>query len=141
MIVSLILVGILASRIITILVWTAENQTFISNFLFALLSLSPSFHQPLRFHQFVFTSQNYLEEFTSQNVRPDGMPFSASRPITVLPSIFSGSSYGSAMATLGGGGGSNICAIVVCTLSVGHPNPSAPNDGNVDSESFERTEV
>ena len=45
------------------------------------------------------------------------------------------------MVTLGGGRGSNIRAVVVCTLLVGHPNPSAPNDGNVDSESFERTEV
>lgn len=75
--------------------------------------------------------RNYLEEFTSQNVRPDGRPFSASRPITVLPSIFSRNSYGSAMVTLGGSG-SSTRVVAACTLLVGHPNPSAPNDGDVD---------
>lgn len=79
--------------------------------------------------------RNYLKEFTSQNVRPDGRPFSASRPITVLPSIFTRNSYGSAMVTLGGNGRSNSAAtriIAACTLLVGHPNPSTPNHGDVD---------
>mmetsp|Transcript_30835 Transcript_30835/g.56475 ORF Transcript_30835/g.56475 Transcript_30835/m.56475 type:complete len:403 (+) Transcript_30835:111-1319(+) len=85
--------------------------------------------------------RSYLEEFTSQNVRPDGRPFSASRPVTVLPSIFTRNSYGSAMVTLGGGVGSSsnsgthsCCTRVIaaCTLLVGHPSPSTPNEGDVD---------
>ncbi|KAL7535993.1 hypothetical protein ACHAXR_006853 [Thalassiosira sp. AJA248-18] len=78
--------------------------------------------------------RNYLQEFTSQNVRPDGRPFSASRPITVLPSIFTRNSYGSAMVTLGGGQSSfgATRVIAACTLLVGHPSPSTPNEGDVD---------
>ena len=79
--------------------------------------------------------KNYLQEFTSQNVRPDGRPFSASRPITVLQSIFTRNSYGSAMVTLGGGD-RNSCGttrvIAACTLLVGRPSPSTPNDGDID---------
>ena len=84
--------------------------------------------------------KNYLQEFTSQHVRPDGRPFSASRPITVLQSIFTRNSYGSAMVTLGGGdrnsnnnhGSGTTRVIAACTLLVGRPSPSTPNDGDID---------
>eukprot|EP00581_Thalassiosira_minuscula_P029450 CAMPEP_0183759308 /NCGR_PEP_ID=MMETSP0739-20130205/7010_1 /TAXON_ID=385413 /ORGANISM="Thalassiosira miniscula, Strain CCMP1093" /LENGTH=402 /DNA_ID=CAMNT_0025997073 /DNA_START=13 /DNA_END=1221 /DNA_ORIENTATION=+ len=83
--------------------------------------------------------RSYLQEFTSQNVRPDGRPFSASRPITVLPSIFARNSHGSAMITLGGRGseeGKNASSttrvVAACTLLVGHPSPSTPDEGDID---------
>ena len=86
--------------------------------------------------------QNYLHEFTSQNVRPDGRPYSASRPITILQSILTRNSYGSAMVTLGGRRRSSVDdnrsntattrVIAACTLLVGQPNPSTPNEGDID---------
>ncbi|KAL3761209.1 hypothetical protein ACHAWU_007026 [Discostella pseudostelligera] len=90
--------------------------------------------------------RNYLHEFTSQNVRPDGRPYSASRPITILQSIFTRNSYGSAMVTLGGASSSSsntssgstirtmeaTRVIAACTILVGQPNPATPTEGDID---------
>jgi len=78
------------------------------------------------------TSQSYLGEFTRQGSRPDGRPFSACRPITILPSVLTRNSYGSAMVSLGGGGHGSTHVIAGCTLLVGQPSPSTPNEGDVD---------
>ena len=79
--------------------------------------------------------QNYLREFTSQNVRPDGRQFSAARPVAVLPSIFTRNSHGSAMVTLGSNSeksGGCTRVVAACTLLVGHPSPATPREGDID---------
>ncbi|KAL7493893.1 hypothetical protein ACHAWT_006417 [Skeletonema menzelii] len=83
--------------------------------------------------------KNYLGEFTSNNVRPDGRPFHTSRPITVLTSFLQRNAYGSAMVTFGNDNasnsnttGSSTRVIAACTLLVGHPGPSTPTHGDID---------
>mmetsp|Transcript_21988 Transcript_21988/g.34503 ORF Transcript_21988/g.34503 Transcript_21988/m.34503 type:complete len:372 (-) Transcript_21988:36-1151(-) len=83
--------------------------------------------------------RNYLGEFTSNNVRPDGRPFHTSRPITILTSFLQRNSYGSAMVTFGNDAasnsntiGSSTRVIAACTLLVGHPGPSTPRHGDID---------
>mmetsp|Transcript_18491 Transcript_18491/g.27490 ORF Transcript_18491/g.27490 Transcript_18491/m.27490 type:complete len:373 (+) Transcript_18491:201-1319(+) len=84
--------------------------------------------------------KNYLGEFTSNNVRPDGRPFHTSRPITILTSFLQRNSYGSAMVTFGNDNnasnsnttGSFTRVIAACTLLVGHPGPSTPTHGDID---------
>ncbi|KAL3801943.1 hypothetical protein HJC23_010287 [Cyclotella cryptica] len=93
---------------------------------------------------------NYLREFTSKNVRPDGRPFVSSRPVFIQTGVLNRNSYGSAMVTLGGSGsydgnedaagmsgdmdvgGSCTRVIAGCTLLVGRPSASAPHHGDID---------
>ncbi|KAL7546483.1 hypothetical protein ACHAWF_009816 [Thalassiosira exigua] len=83
---------------------------------------------------------NYLREFASRNVRPDGRTFSSCRPASVQPAVLTRNARGSAVVTLGQGRGDDLsrdesrCTRVVaaCTLLVGRPGPSTPDDGDVD---------
>ncbi|KAL7489317.1 hypothetical protein ACHAW6_015073 [Cyclotella cf. meneghiniana] len=95
---------------------------------------------------------NYLREFTSRNVRPDGRPFVSSRPVFIQRGVLNRNSYGSAMVTLGGSGSGNYdgkensdgmsgdasiggsCTRVIagCTLLVGRPSASTPHHGDID---------
>jgi exosome complex RNA-binding protein Rrp42 (RNase PH superfamily) len=77
--------------------------------------------------------QNYLHEFLSKNVRPDGRPFIASRPVSIQTGILNRNSYGSAMVTLGDTDGeTSSCTRVLagCTLLVGRPSASTPRHGD-----------
>ena len=76
---------------------------------------------------FLFT-KNYLREFTSKNVRPDGRPFITARPTFIQTGVLNRNSAGSAMVTLGDHGGTRV--ITGCTLLVGRPSAATPNHGD-----------
>ena len=82
-------------------------------------------------NQFYKKSKNYLGEFTSKNVRPDGRPFQSSRPISIITSFLQRNAYGSAMVTFGNID-SSTRVMAACTLLVGHPGPSTPTHGDID---------
>lgn len=76
----------------------------------------------------MYNTKNYLREFTSKNVRPDGRPFITARPTFIQTGVLNRNSAGSAMVTLGDHGGTRV--IAGCTLLVGRPSAATPNHGD-----------